>query len=184
MPHPAHELPPTTVDVSALLDQAGATRQVRLDVPVPAGFAVPLTDFRGEPDAEVRVEGVLESLLEGILLRGEVAVHVAQQCALCLADLAPREVVAEVAELFDDPAQAADPTDLEPGYLIHDAQIDVDALVRDALAQAIPDAPRCRPDCAGLCPSCGIDRNAGDCTCDDQVADARWAALADLDINP
>ncbi|MEO7398254.1 MAG: hypothetical protein ABIW84_06800 [Ilumatobacteraceae bacterium] len=26
-------------------------------------------------------------------------------------------------------------------------------------------APLCRPDCAGLCPLCGVDLNSATCTC-------------------
>ncbi len=39
--------------------------------------------------------------------------------------------------------------------------------------------PLCRPDCAGLCPGCGADRNSGACDCPPPV-DERWQALAGL----
>lgn len=42
----------------------------------------------------------------------------------------------------------------------------------------IPMKPLCRPDCQGLCPVCGIDRNTGTCTCEEKSGDPRWAALA------
>ena len=35
----------------------------------------------------------------------------------------------------------------------------------------------CRPDCAGICPSCGTDLNAGSCNCTEEATDPRWAAL-------
>jgi uncharacterized protein len=38
----------------------------------------------------------------------------------------------------------------------------------------------CRPDCAGLCPVCGIDRNVEQCGCDTSRSDDRWSALDDL----
>jgi uncharacterized protein len=44
----------------------------------------------------------------------------------------------------------------------------------------IPMKPLCRPDCKGLCPVCGIDRNTGTCTCEEKTGDPRWAALASL----
>ena len=40
-----------------------------------------------------------------------------------------------------------------------------------------PSTPVCRPDCAGLCPTCGIDLNDGQCECVGPPADPRWAAL-------
>ncbi|MEO0078115.1 MAG: DUF177 domain-containing protein [candidate division WOR-3 bacterium] len=30
---------------------------------------------------------------------------------------------------------------------------------------AIPIAPRCRPDCRGVCPECGANLNEGSCGC-------------------
>jgi len=45
---------------------------------------------------------------------------------------------------------------------------------------AEPMQPLCRPDCAGLCPSCGADLNTGSCTCPRAGIDARWAALSEL----
>ncbi len=42
----------------------------------------------------------------------------------------------------------------------------------------IPMKPLCRDDCQGLCPRCGADLNAGDCGCDREVPDPRWAGLA------
>ena len=55
-------------------------------------------------------------------------------------------------------------------------------MVRDALVLELPAAPLHAPDCAGLCPSCGIDRNRASCDCTTEDLDPRWAALRSLDI--
>ena len=44
-------------------------------------------------------------------------------------------------------------------------QIDLSTCVREELALAVPRYPLCRDDCAGLCPRCGADLNAGPCAC-------------------
>ncbi len=44
----------------------------------------------------------------------------------------------------------------------------------------VPMKPLCRPDCKGLCPVCGIDRNRASCSCSEPKRDPRWAALASL----
>jgi uncharacterized protein len=44
----------------------------------------------------------------------------------------------------------------------------------------LPQAPLCRPDCAGLCDVCGVNRNLEACTCSTTVSDARWSALDQL----
>ena len=179
MTHDTPELAPTRVDVSDLIDAPGATRQVELDVPVPDGFEVPLTTFGGT----VEVDGVLESLVDGVLLRGTFTVEVDQQCSACLEPVPTDTVTADVAELFSDPADAEDPDDVEQGYAIRDGVIDIDPAMRDALAEAVPAQPRCREDCKGLCPSCGINRNEGTCDCGDDQVDDRWAALANINLN-
>jgi uncharacterized protein len=90
------------------------------------------------------------------------------------------QVSADVAELYSDPAELDSPEDLDPGYEISEGQIDLDTLLRDALVPAVPVAPHCRDDCAGLCVSCGADRNVENCNCVEVVSDTRWTALEGL----
>ena len=45
---------------------------------------------------------------------------------------------------------------------------------------ALPDKILCRPDCAGLCPVCGLDLNVEPHVHDEAEPDSRWAALAEL----
>ena len=54
------------------------------------------------------------------------------------------------------------------GYIaFHDGRdLVLNQEARDALLLELPMAPRCREDCAGLCPRCGADRNLGPCGCD------------------
>lgn len=61
---------------------------------------------------------------------------------------------------------------IEPGDVI-----DLTEVVRQHLVLALPIAPRCTPDCRGLCPVCGADRNAGACGCDTVGIDPRLQAL-------
>jgi uncharacterized protein len=55
--------------------------------------------------------------------------------------------------------------------------------LREGLRQYIlisePVKPLCKPDCAGLCPMCGADRNEGPHECE-EPPDERWSALAGL----
>ncbi|MDI3270143.1 MAG: DUF177 domain-containing protein [Bacillota bacterium] len=45
---------------------------------------------------------------------------------------------------------------------------------------ALPAKHLCRPDCRGLCPTCGHDLNEGPCGCEDRPVDPRWEALLRL----
>jgi uncharacterized protein len=57
----------------------------------------------------------------------------------------------------------------------------VSAWAHDALALMLPAAILCRPDCAGLCPICGISlNNAGEDHHHDPEPDPRWSKLSEL----
>ena len=71
--------------------------------------------------------------------------------------------MSEVDELYQH-----DP--LEDALEIVGDQIDLVPVVREYVLLDLPDAPLCRPDCAGICPKCGADRNLGACDCDTSVA--------------
>jgi hypothetical protein len=58
--------------------------------------------------------------------------------------------------------------------------LDTEPLLVEQLHLAVPMKPVCRPDCKGLCPHCGADRNRGECDCRETDVDPRWAALAKL----
>jgi uncharacterized protein len=45
---------------------------------------------------------------------------------------------------------------------------------------SLPVKTLCKPDCKGLCPRCGENRNSQACHCDEGPNDPRWEALAGL----
>jgi uncharacterized protein len=59
-------------------------------------------------------------------------------------------------------------------------RLDLSAWARDGLVLALPDKILCRPDCAGLCPVCGLDLNREPHAHENEERDPRWAALAEL----
>jgi uncharacterized protein len=61
-----------------------------------------------------------------------------------------------------------------------DGILDVAPLVRQEVILATPIGVLCRPDCAGLCPTCGRNLNDGPCDCDHDAIDPRLAALKQL----
>lgn len=60
------------------------------------------------------------------------------------------------------------------------SSIVLDDEVRQALLLAAPLKNLCRPECSGLCPRCGVDRNQEACSCDDEAIDPRWSRLKSL----
>jgi len=48
---------------------------------------------------------------------------------------------------------------------------------------ALPVKTLCRENCKGLCDGCGHDLNEGDCGCNHQPPDSRFAALKNLKLD-
>lgn len=112
--------------------------------------------------------------------RGELVVR--QACVRCLADV---EVPLEAAiDILVRPRDARSPEDesLPDAVIIHDGEgFSLGADLRDAILVEISSHPLCRPDCRGLCPRCGRDRNDGRCDCPPgEGVDSRWAQLMKL----
>lgn len=165
------------LQVTDLIDRPGASRQVDLALPVPEEFELPLASVT-EPLA---LDAVVESVVDGMLVRGVLTAEVTLACARCLKPI-PGDSNVDVVELFPDPAALEDGDEADEGYELRDGVIDVRALLRDGLASVIPYRPLCRPDCAGLCERCGRDLNEGDCGCADEEIDPRWEALRGLQL--
>ena len=106
-------------------------------------------------------------------LRGACDLH--GPCWRCLA-AATVPLVLDATEVDD--ARSDDPQ-MRSLYL-RDGALRVAEWTRDVVAESIPPSILCRDDCAGLCPQCGADRNAGPCGCAPPPPDARWASLAEL----
>ena len=79
--------------------------------------------------------------------------------------------------------QPGDVEELRSPYVEQDV-LDLRAWARDALALALPVQLLCRPDCAGLCPVCGVDLNeAGPEHAHERAPDPRWAKLSELKLD-
>jgi|tagenome__1003787_1003787.scaffolds.fasta_scaffold20310796_2 uncharacterized protein len=165
--------PELTVHVRDLLRTPGARKHVDLRF-TPAGLGTPVAMVDEGEQATLVAD--IDSVVDGLLLNGRIAAWVRLSCVRCLTEV-DRTVEVEVTELF-----ALDPADAEePGYAVVPVDLlPLDTMIRDALVLALPNAPVCRDDCAGLCPRCGADRNTADCGHGDAVADPRWLPLAGL----
>ncbi len=162
------------IDVHDLLGHPGLARSYDLLGTID-GLA---TELVAVPDDAMLGGGLaLESVIEGVFVTGAITGTWRVRCARCLTEQT-RPFSVEIAELVTptplDPADADD-----DGYVLVDEQVDVDQIVRDAVGVEMPFAPLCRPDCQGLCPTCGGNRNLGECPGHEAI-DPRFAVLSDL----
>ena len=162
------ELRPLRVNAIELLRQPGMERAVDATIP-----GEPLGVAHERLDGDIVVALFLESMNDGIVVKGAVHAPWSTACRRCLKDLVGVAVV-DVDELYQ-----IELTDDE-AYPIEHGQLNLTPMVRE-LAMIELDAEQvCDVDCAGLCPVCGVDLNTGSCECDTTVTDHRWAALDGL----
>ena len=158
---------PFLVNVGHLRRAPGERRREVRSGPLPGlevtGSAVP-------PDGEVTVDLMLDSVPGGVVATGTVSAPWRGPCRRCLAD-AEGTLRADVREVFEEEH------DPEQTYPLRGDRLDLEPLARDTVLLELPLAPLCREDCAGICPTCGADRNVAPCGCDSTAPDPRWAAL-------
>jgi uncharacterized protein len=124
-------------------------------------------------------------IVADIRLRGKFAGRFEVPCARCIE---PVEIPLEAEfDLIFRPAVAdSEPTErsitaqeTEIGYYLKDSLLLEDVL-REQVLLSLPVRTLCKPDCKGLCPRCGENRNTQACTCEEGPSDPRWEALSGL----
>ncbi len=124
--------------------------------------------------------------IDGIFARGSLHCSAEFVCSRCLADFAmPLRITLEeeyrtTVDLVSGanlPVLAAD----EAATLIDEHHtLDLSEVLRQDLLLAIPPNPICRINCAGLCPTCGNNRNDEKCDHADENIDPRLEVLKEL----
>lgn len=163
-----------------LREPTGAERTYRIDADVPA-----VTDEAAPSHAAGAVR--LVRTHRGLIAYASLDAVARDLCSRCLG---PTEspVHVEVAAEFLPTADVSTGAPLvvpeEDGIFTIDDHhhLDLTEAVRQELVVSLPMQPLCRPDCAGLCPECGTDRNRRSCNCDRTAPDPRWAALSSVTI--
>lgn len=169
---------PWVVDTRELGRRAGLSREVHRAVPVTKALGVP--DVIVVPEgAEVVLDLLLESVVEGVLVTGTASAPTAGACSRCL-DPIGGKVEVELTELFAYPDSTTEATteEDEVSHLVDD-RIDLEPIVRDAVVLALPQVPLCGEDCPGLCPECGGKWADLEPAHGHETIDPRWAALVE-----
>lgn len=164
----AEEIRPLRINAVELLRRPGSTLPVEAAVP-----AEPLGVVHERLAGDIDVALQLESMNDGIVVKGVVRAPWAAPCRRCLTELS-RVASVDVDELYQ-----IELTD-DSAYPIENGQLDLTPMVRELALIELDGEQVCRADCAGLCQACGIDLNVDTCDCDTTVTDHRWAALDGL----
>jgi uncharacterized protein len=170
------------LDISRLGRRPGSMITVQQTVPSPSRMGLDLIAV--DKDAPLDLDLRIESVSEGVLVTGTVSAPTSGECARCLTPITG-EVEIDLTELFAYPDSATDETtDVDElgrvGASGIPDTVDLEQPVVDAIGLALPFSPLCGPDCAGLCPECGVALATAEPGHHHEQLDPRWAKLAGL----
>jgi uncharacterized protein len=140
-----------------------------------------------EPVCPLRGTITLMRTSQGILATGRLRTILRMTCRRCLeftdvkVELNLQEEFHPKVRISEAPLDDVPEEDYDEALLIDEHHLlDLREVIRQGLWLAAPMEVLCRPDCAGLCPRCGGNRNLGECHCDEAAVDPRWVALQRL----
>lgn len=168
VPHP----PSLLVSVTEIRRHLGSRLPVQRSL---EAHGLSLSDVAVPDGADLVLDATAESIADGIVLTGSVAVPWVGSCRRCLEPVTGQSVV-EVREIYE-----THPTDGETWPMAND-QIDVGPLMHDTSLLALPLAPLCSGDCQGPSPDAYPAVTGGDDDHQDPGLDPRWAALDELEF--
>ncbi|MGO8758723.1 MAG: YceD family protein [Terracidiphilus sp.] len=158
------DLSPGRIDFGEEAEQAGALAA--------SGSAEVIHEHRGPRE-----------IVADIRLKGQYAGRFQVPCARCIE---PVEIplTAEFDLIFrplgadgGGPERSITASETEIGYYQKDSLLLEDVL-REQVLLSLPVRTLCKPDCKGLCPHCGANRNTNPCSCEEGRNDPRWEGLA------
>jgi len=124
-------------------------------------------------------------VVDDIRLKGEFAGKFEAPCARCVEPV-PMELEGDFDLIFRPVGVDSGPQErsitaeeTEIGYYQKDSLLLEDVL-REQVLLSLPARTLCKPDCKGLCPRCGQNRNTVACNCEEASSDPRWEALSGL----
>ena len=123
--------------------------------------------------------------LRTIRVRGRIRAAVHHSCDRCLKDIEQRfdsgfDLCFYPMSTIEDGGESAISMDeTEVGFYEGDG-LGLADVVREQLMLWLPARSLCMPDCRGICPACGANRNESACVCRQAFADPRWDALRTL----
>ena len=143
----------------------------------------------------VRFDGTLTRAGDRFHLRGRIGATLQLTCGRCLTsfplpvdttvdltyvpDKAPAGTAARDVKAGGEEEVELQDEDLNTAFY-HDHVLDLGEMLREQFYLALPMQPLCRPDCKGLCPQCGVDRNVEECHCHAEWVDPRLSGLKAL----
>jgi uncharacterized protein len=167
-----------SLDLARIAPSAGDGKRLDLDI-VPGELSYGTETYAVEGEAATARLDVSRTAA-GFALRLRFVAEVGGACVRCLEHAQARiEVDAREVE------QAGSTDDELRSPYVEGDELDIRSWAHDALALAMPWQVLCRPDCAGLCPVCGVSLNDADPAEHEhgREPDPRWDKLRQLKLD-
>ena len=170
-----------TLNVAGLLQEAsGASRRLEID-----GFFPDWDEISLVAPTCGAVE--LARAGKGIVVRSELCATIELSCCRCL-DAFDHDVLVQFEEIYYPVFDLATGQALRLEFDNIDSEFLIENVDRLGLSEAVrqhieiskPLMPRCQPECLGICPECGADRNSDLCACVEETLDVRLAPIQEM----
>ena len=130
---------------------------------------------------DIKLDAHFDKRLHDLNFKARVSASALLVCDRCLKSF--EKSVASGFELYFT-AKLSDSESLGIRYFNpNDPVIDLREEIHSALVLTLPIKTLCVPDCKGLCPVCGANRNDEDCGCVTEFHDNRWEKLKEIQFN-
>jgi uncharacterized protein len=161
------------VGIHDLPRRPGTMKQLVREVDAPEDLGVEMIWVpQGSP---IQLTLTLESAGEGVLVRGTAEAELEGECVRCLGPISYDDTF-DIEELYFYQGRDAE----EDSNFVVDDEIDLEPALREGIVLSLPINPICKPDCLGLCQTCGFDLNVDPTHAHEASTDARWEALRGL----
>ena len=162
-------------------------RQIRFETDFPPG-EIDYQESKIRQITPLHADGsaeLLSNTLGEIRIHGHLTVDMEADCDRCLEPV--RIPLNSDFDLFYRPVVhtpighevAIDEAESEMGFY-EGGGIELGDVLREHILLTLPMQQICSEACLGICPTCGKNRNQGDCGCEVKPADDRWSALRSM----
>ena len=131
-------------------------------------------------DAPLHVTGSVKNISGVLRLYATVSGNAEVPCSRCMVPLKIR-VNYNIEETLSSAAESEHVSDDgDDAIVLNGSTLDLTQVALDNFFSNAGTKYLCKPDCKGLCPHCGVDRNKTECSCECDVTDPRLSVLNDL----
>lgn len=165
------------IDLSKLKLQLKKSEQFVLEKQLPDKL---LRDTNGHFLKPCEVNITVEHTGRLYIARGNLKTEIKLQCSRCLKDTIYKvdtDLDFVLVEAIYEPEFSDEENDI---IFFHDTLVDITPIVQETVLVNLPIRILCQEDCKGLCPKCGVDKNTGQCNCQEKEIDPRWEKLKEL----